>query len=238
MMFRQEGGVVKRLSRDAGKIRDLSAPYQQQLNSYALAAAAAGVSLLALAQKSEARIIYTATHRVIADGDSYSLDFTGNGTTDLTLGNKYRTSCGTEGTCWRFQSLIAHLAGSNQAVRNVFGAVAMKPGMPIGSKASFAGGPATMAILDGFSMTSTPIGSWVNVKNRYLGVKFKIKGKIHYGWARLSVQVQFPLTITATLTGYAYETIPDKGIIAGKTKGPESSVEHPATLGRLALGKK
>jgi hypothetical protein len=99
-------------------------------------------------------------------------------------------------------------------------------------------GPETMAILDGFSRTSTPIGSWVNVKNRCLGVKFKIKGKIHYGWARLSVQVQFPLTITATLTGYAYETIPNKAIIAGKTKGPEDSAEQPATLGRLALGRR
>ncbi len=44
-------------------------------------------------------------------------------------------------TCWRFQSLIANLAGSNQAVRNVSGAVAMKPGMPIGSKSFFAGAP-------------------------------------------------------------------------------------------------
>ncbi len=95
-----------------------------------------------------------------------------------------------------------------------------------------------MAILDGFSRTSTPIGSWVNVKNRYLGVKFKIKGKIQYGWARLSVQVQFPLTITATLTGYTYETIPNKGIVAGKSKGPEDSVKQPAALGRLALGRK
>jgi hypothetical protein len=69
-------------------------------------------------------------------------------------------------------------------------------------------------------------------------MKFKIKGKIQYGWARLSVQVQFPLTITATLTGYAYETIPNKGIVAGKSKGPEDSVKQPATLGRLALGRK
>jgi hypothetical protein len=229
---------VKRLTQDARKARDLSTPYQHQLNAYALAAAAAGVSLLALAQKSEARIIYTATHRVIGDGDSYALDFTGDGTTDLTLENKYRYSCGPDGSCWRFQSLIVNLAGNNQAVRNAYGAVAMKPGMPIGSKGSFGGGPATMGILNGFSRTSTPRGSWINVNNRYLGVKFNIKGKTHYGWARLSVQVQFPLTITATLSGYAYETIPNKAIIAGKTKGAEDSVKQPATLGRLALGRK
>jgi len=33
------------------------------------------------------------------------------------------------------------------------------------------------------------VGNWANVHNRYLGVEFKIKGKIHYGWARLSVQL-------------------------------------------------
>jgi hypothetical protein len=38
------------------KVRDLALPYQQQLTSYALAAAAAGVSVLALTAPSEAEI--------------------------------------------------------------------------------------------------------------------------------------------------------------------------------------
>ena len=78
-------------------------------------------------------------------------------------------------------------------------------------------------------------------------MKFKIKGQTHYGWARLSVEYQPPSQITATLTGYAYETIPGKAIIAGATKGPDdgaqpvpathtSSTPEPATLGMLALG--
>ena len=40
------------------------------------------------------------------------------------------------------------------------------------------------------------------------------------------------------VTGYAYETIPNKAIIAGKTKGPEDSAEQPTPLGRLALGRR
>jgi hypothetical protein len=32
-------------------------------------------------------------------------------------------------------------------------------------------------------------GSWKDVTNRYLGLKLVIKGKIHYGWAQLSVTV-------------------------------------------------
>jgi hypothetical protein len=54
--------------------------------------------------------------------------------------------------------------------------------------------------------------------------------------------------LAASATGYAYETIPNKSIIAGKTKGPDDgTVEEsnaaltvptskPATLGLLALG--
>jgi hypothetical protein len=51
---------------------------------------------------------------------------------------------------------------------------------------------------------------------------------------RLSVKA-VPV-ITATLTGYAYETIPNKPIIAGKTKGPDVITVQPGTLGHLAAG--
>jgi hypothetical protein len=56
------------------------------------------------------------------------------------------------------------------------------------------------------------------------------------------------VNVDATLTGYAYETIPNRAIIAGKTKGPDdASVEEsntastvpapePSTLGVLSLG--
>jgi hypothetical protein len=73
-------------------------------------------------------------------------------------------------------------------------------------------------------------GPWDNVTKRYLGLQFHIKGKLHYGWARLNVKIS-GVNVTAKLTGYAYETIPNKPIIAGKTHGKDSG-----TLGRLALG--
>ena len=76
-------------------------------------------------------------------------------------------------------------------------------------------------------------GLWWNVRNRYLGLQFKIKGKIHYGWARMNVKVKEHKVIAA-LTGYAYETIPNKPIIAGKTHGTDEVKE--ASLGSLAAG--
>jgi hypothetical protein len=77
----------------------------------------------------------------------------------------------------------------------------------------------------------------------YLGWKFHVNGKIHFGWARVQRE-----NFQMLLTGYAYETIPGKAIITGMTKGPdESSVASPnesvatptsgsRTLGILALG--
>lgn len=81
----------------------------------------------------------------------------------------------------------------------------------------------------------------------YLGFKFTVDGQTHYGWARVAVQIKVPLEITATLTGYAYETVPNRPIATGFTKGSldeaagmetqaKSQPSGPATLGQLAHG--
>ena len=76
-------------------------------------------------------------------------------------------------------------------------------------------------------------GLWANhgkgFKHRYLGLKFYVNGKAHYGWARLTTDLDEKNF--AVMTGYAYETIPNKPIITGKTHGG-----NEATLGRLAQG--
>src|SRR5262249_46978262 len=88
-------------------------------------------------------------------------------------------------------------------------------------------------------------GPWLGVTNRYLGLKFMIHGKTHFGWARLTVTVSHKIFgkrfIRTELTGYAYETIPNKPIIAGRTKGPEDEfpdgpqLESPDDLGSGAF---
>ena len=239
---------MKRRVQRTERVRDLAAPYQKQLRSYAIAAAATGVSVLALTVPSQAEIVYKRAHQVIGDGSSFNLDLTGDKTVDLTIANKRHSHCTTDGFCSTTQFLNVKMAGTNQVVYNVYGAVAMKPGMQIGPKNVWRGGNQNMAvILAGFG-TGGVGGSWVNVNSRYLGVKFEIKGQTHFGWARLNVQIQLPLTITATLTGYAYETIVNKPITAGQTKGPDDATieepsaslttppPRPATLGTLALG--
>jgi len=136
-------------------------------------------------------------------------------------------------------------------------AVALRAGARIGPGKLFGGADILVEHLSHFGRGSSYtrwFGQWGNggkgLKDRYLGLKFMIKGKVHYGWARVTVTTSGQ-TFTATLTGYAYETIPNKSIIAGKTKGPRKVgtttaqtnsaspirvIAEPVTLGLLAMG--
>ncbi|SRR5208283_2510617 len=221
----------------------------QQINRYALVASATGVSLLALAKPSEATIVYTKTHQVIKANGIYALDLSHDGTVDFAI-----QEVTNNGSLWVKEAFGNAVEGSRLAA-------ALKRGALIGPRRHFSSNSGSfgegMVLVDCSYACSTVSGPWVNVDNRYLGLKFQIKGKTHYGWARLSVKVQGK-AITATLTGYAYETIPRKGIRSGETGAaadgetdseasqiPPSAVTvaeaapvaaQPPSLGRLALG--
>ena len=71
------------------------------------------------------------------------------------------------------------------------------------------------------------------ITNSYLGLSFNIMGRpIMDGPDSRFISGGDQCMVT--LTGYAYETIPNRAIIAGKTKGPD--VIEPASLGHLAAG--
>jgi hypothetical protein len=214
----------------------------QQLNTYALTASAAGVGALALAQPAEAKIVYTPAHVQIPFCDTFNLDLNHDGISDFTF---YACSSGHAGGMGLLTTSQANFIWGEKN-----SASALKPGFEIRpNKAHFQPKHGVMAFWGcntSINHTCSSGGNWLNVKNRYLGFQFLIKGKVHYGWARLTVT--FKQKITATLTGYAYETVPNKPIIAGKTKGLDNaniaepnaalSIRDPktATLGALALG--
>jgi hypothetical protein len=215
---------------------------------YALAAGAAGVSTLALASPAEAKIVYTPADVVI--GQPFPLDFNHDGIVDFYILHQYKS----HGPYFNGLAVCQVMSSYNNsrfcrdwgtnAVRAVvskgkeFGA-ALRPGEKIQRGELFEYVTPLGGVVN-FGKTSRYwYGPWVNggkgVKNRYLGMKFKINGRFHFGWARITVKTTSN-DFTATLTGYAYETVPGKAIVAGKTKGPDV-VEH-AALGILALGRK
>jgi hypothetical protein len=215
------------------KIANLSESLNHKVNMYALAAGAAGVGLLASAQRAEARIVYTAANVRVPTNGVVDLDLNHDGITDFKIGidssfpaavltaDAIQTNAlwGVQsGTRWMVEDLKAGTRiGKNRAFRNYsFGLY--------------------MAIVTQGSSR----GPWIGKEQAYLGLKFNINGQVHYGWARLKVDTQkkeVPF-IRARLTGYAYETVPNRPIIAGKTKGPDVITVQPVTLGKLALGSK
>jgi hypothetical protein len=226
---------------------NLSQSMHHQLSAYALAASAAGVGILACPQIAKAKIVYTAAHMRVPENGQIDLDLNHDGNIDFTFAEVH--SCTTYAPNAR---LWATPLRSNEVwgVQNYdWTAAALPAGFRVKSNSAFKQyNSLYMAIIT----SQGSFAPWIGNKQAYLGLKFYINGKIHYGWARFRVETQkghCPV-IKAILTGYAYETIPNKAIITGKTKGPDeidtiappnpssvtAPIPKPATLAALALG--
>ncbi len=238
----------------------LTESIHQQLNAYVLAASAAGVGMLALVPTTEclipsgialagmfalpeladAKIVYTpASQEIVCGSKSYDV---------LKLDLNHAKRADFKFRCFVSSGGDSNSLGISPIGKNGFEGEPLSSGVLIGPRGKFYRTEKQMCFWDRVSMTFSYHGPWCNVANGYLGVKFFILGKAHYGWARLTVTKAPGLL----LTGYAYESIPGKPIIAGKTKGPDDDVENdnpdasltnpvpdipqPASLGALALG--
>ncbi len=233
----------------------------QRMKSYALAAAAAGVTTLALSQPSGAEVIITNKSIPIPQCNvltpcSVSLDLNGDGVNDfkISLLSSLSPYGYFEGT--NFLRVTAHngggvvgTAGGNHGPY----ASALLRGAKIGASDHFLSGKIT--IEDTFFLSHTYYttekkfyGKWGgNHPNRFLGVRFKIDGKTHYGWIRITVKsaITHPFTLmSATITEYGYETIANKTLDAGLASTNSAAVQAPtmtepaggASLGMLAVG--
>jgi hypothetical protein len=237
-------------SRKTFKISD---SLNRQLNTYALVASAAGVSMLALTRTSEAKVVYTETHQVTRAHLPLYIDLNHDGIKDFLLRTTYYAGTsyfklGLDASGYRNINNV--VAGRRFSRSGYFfsAASALPAGAQIGPKRKFPVQHPFMAV-ELFNRVHTSqysdAGPWAGkgkgIRNRYLGLKFVVHGEVHYGWARLSVTLghhrQYD-DVIGTLTGYAYETIPNKAIIAGQTNGPDVITVQPETLGRLARGRR
>ncbi len=226
-------------------------------------AGSAGVALLACVQPADAKVIATKTDIVVpVNGGVIQFDINGDGQMDFGLsarGNLSTTCTFTQarvrppkarpplGCPFNDQLKVVPAQAANEV---------WQAGTSYGAKcaANLAGGarigfgrPFGTGVMDMYGDVGSSQGNqfcpWRSGAHPYLGVKFlDTAGAVHYGWVR--VQVSF---IRATIEGYAYETVPNKPLIAGALNGPEASMvtpsdlltpqaAEPATLGRLAQG--
>jgi hypothetical protein len=209
--------------------------------------------VLAWSPAAEAKIVYTPAHVKLV-GKPFPLDLNHDGVVDFflfaygfhtTTGGAALLAChnpfnnGTRTMC--VSSTFA--TNASNAIRvarsmNYSFAAALHSGTKIRTGDKFRNKHDVYFGLVNFTSGGQPRwrGPWMNdgegVKSRYLGIKFKVKDEFHFGWARLTVKTS-TTDFAATLTGYAYETVPGKGIVAGQTKGPD---EQAGSLGALAAG--
>ncbi len=211
----------------------LSAAMENRLLAYAAAAGAAGVGVLALAQPSEARVVYTPV-QVELSNSCYYLLLNNEGIPNFVISNRFYFTTGGQ------SSLAVKAIGKNSFVETSatyryfpVAAADLPAGaiIPASSRGSKNEGQLAAFVVQGIGGNWYE-GKWVKQKDRYLGLKFQVNGKAHYGWARLTVKSP----VRGLLTGYAYETIANKPIVAGKTKGPDVITVQPASLGHLAHG--
>jgi len=224
------------------KTRGISDSLNRQLNTYAQVAAAAGVSVLALAGASDAEVVYTATHQVTHPGSPLYIDLNHDGIHDFLLRTTYYAgSSGFEIGVNAFGPANNRVAGRRFRTSSGYffsAASALPAGAEIGPKGNFSIRFPLMAV-EHFGRVGTQysyLGPWAGkgkgVKNRYLGLKFIVHGEVHYGWARLTITLGHERQVddvVATLTGYAYETVPDKPILAGRITGADVTTVEPET---------
>ena len=240
-------------SRQSRKTFKISDSLNRRLNTYAQVATAAGVSVLALAAPAEAEVVYTETYQVTHTGAPLYIDLNHDGINDFLLRTNFYV--GTSGTdiglsawgCRNAENLVAGARLSSSSGYFVSAAYALRAGARIGPNGNFSVNFPFM-VQEHFPRVGnqySDLGPWAGegngVNDQYLGFKFVIDGEVHYGWARLSVtlghQRQFD-DVIGTLTGYAYETAPNKAIIAGQTTSVDVTSPQSETLGGLALGRK
>jgi len=192
--------------------------------------------MIALAQSAEAKIVYTKTYITIGKRLSLNLDHYGR--RDFAFSHySYTHRSTTAGSLTILRQFQVKPEAANGVVGGGY-AAALKAGVRIGPHQKFQNDTQIMfAWQKHCSRTASTTchsrssGNWKDVMDRYLGLKFFVAGKVHYGWARLN-----ETEIYATLTGYAYETIPNKPIIAGKTHGKDVITLQGRSLGHLARG--
>lgn len=241
-------------NREAARV---SASLEKRLLTYAAAASAAGVGILASGQVAEAKIIYTpANKHIYVNGSIVDLDLNHDGITDVFFkAVYYHTGKETGGSLWLAPG--SHSGGAVKVASfHLYWAAALPKGHNVGPREQFLAGTAEEPMAIGNSVStlgSYSGGPWRSpAKRGYIGLKFAIKGKLHFGWVRVERVASKKFAYPAVITGYAYETIPGKAIVAGQTKGPDDDVEinnpdaslihpipairQPVTLGALALG--
>jgi len=194
----------------------LTQPSRKLRAAYTLAAgAAASVAV----QDADAAVVYSGLQNIsVTQFNSQNLNLDGDAFADIKLKNYVFGGGNYQGATVNFApgKLVGFTAGNNYVT-------ALTAGQSIDGSTlgpSFFGSLAYGA--------SNPNAQFNNATDAYIGLSFPAGGNTYYGWVRVDVN---NAAGTFVIKDWAYENVPDAGILAGAGQVPE-----PATLGLLACG--
>jgi hypothetical protein len=230
-------------NRDSGVLvpRRKDSTFNERLKAYAMAAGAAGVGIAALASpagmdatEASSTIVYTPAHLLIGDGGLANIDLNHDGIDDI----RFEVTRYLNGYFGGYRMYARPVVG-NEALRTPRAQSAF-----ISSRiGSFHGDLFALAEIGASCKYYCPpfpwygTGPWADVNSAYMGVRFLIGGETHYGWVRMNVHSGPTDEINITITGYAYNTVANQGLLTGVPGASRPKVAaHPASLGAPSLG--
>lgn len=224
-----------------------------RLKAYGMAAAAASVSVLALAEPALSKVVITNKNIPIPRCDGLGacpvkVDLNHDGIADFSFTLGYYGF----GQNINSRGHIVPLAGGAVVGGGPYSSASpLVRGAKIGPSAQFVSFSVDVERSSYCTTNSIRFkehnheGPWGgNHPNRFVGVRFLIQGKTHYGWIRLTVTTSETAPMSEEITEYGYETIANKTLGAGLASSDSADGQAQAgtdkpiapSLGVLAIG--
>lgn len=200
---------------------------ERRMLLYVLAAGAT----LAGASSAQAGAVFTRSNAVLSlESKHLSIDMNNDGTTDFVLTDE----CFSSTSCFGGVTMYAKGEGENGVEAGNRWAIALFPGSQVGPAEAFKQHGDMLAGGSYFGGRTSSYGPFAHTRFRSLGVKFLIKGQVHYGWIGFRSVNNF----AATLIGWAYESEANTPIRVGQgfTRSDSLSSAEPTSLQLLAAG--
>lgn len=224
-------------------VSELAPPVLRRLNSYALAASAAGVTALACSVPAACTPVCKSVGISLIATGNYALNPAGQAIAPFNLGETNEDVSSLSGTAWNRGFLTPNSARAKALLSRGLPA-ALAAGARIGPGSDFGKGKSY-----GMLFTYGPanggtyrhhLGNLRLARLNYLGFKFSVSGQDHYGWVRIKVTFSFggdgPVG-TMQIQTYGYETTPNTAILAGQCSASQLSRDVPPVASHIAVTK-
>jgi len=182
--------------------------------------------LAAMTLPASAGVVYTQVNVSIPVNSYYNIDLNRDGIPELTLRSAFLQGLCQSGDeyVWFLEAIPG--ANANTAIMTTPSAgpalaLALPAGVAVGPENNFYSGTATMAEVFWGACGAGNNGTWLNLPDRYLGLRFSDSQKgIHYGWVKVSTTAYVDegghLHATTFLSGFAYQAIAGEPILTGQ----------------------